>query len=60
WFNTAAPGIRRGVERANATMKRWHGMARVRYLGLARNNRHPQFVARATNMKRALVLMRAA
>jgi hypothetical protein len=31
-------------------------MARVRYLGVARNNCHLQFVACAMNMKRALVL----
>jgi hypothetical protein len=41
-------------------MKRWYGMSRVRYLGLARNNCHLQFVAAAMNMKRALVLMREA
>jgi transposase, IS5 family len=50
-------GIRSGVERAPATMKRWYGMSRVRYLGLARNNCHLQCVAMAMNMKRALVLM---
>jgi transposase, IS5 family len=49
--------IRCGVERAHATMKRWYGMSRVRYLGLARNACHLQFVAAAMNMKRALVLM---
>jgi IS5 family transposase len=38
-------------------MKRWYGMNRVRYLGLARNNCHLQFVATAMNMKRARVLM---
>jgi hypothetical protein len=26
--------VRSGVERSNATMKNWYGMARVRYLGL--------------------------
>lgn len=60
WFNTTAASVRCGVERANATMKRWYGMARVRYLGLARNNCHLQFVACAMNMRRALVLMRTA
>ena len=49
-----------GVERAFATMKRWYGMGRVRYLGLARNACHLQFVAMAMNMKRALVLIREA
>ena len=41
-------------------MKRWYGMGRVRYLGRAGNACHLQFVAMAMNMKRALVLMRAA
>jgi len=35
-------------------------MARVRYLGLARNHCHLQLVACAMNMKRALVLLGAA
>jgi len=60
WFNVWASSVRSGVERANATMKRWYGMSRVRYLGLARNNCHLQFVVLAMNMKRALVLMREA
>ncbi len=59
WFNTTASSIRSGVERANATMKRWYGMTRVRYLGLARNNCHLQFVVCAMNMKKALVLLAA-
>jgi len=60
WVNAWAASIRSGVERANATMKRWYGMGRVRYLGLPRNACHLQFVALAMNMKRALVLMREA
>jgi IS5 family transposase len=56
WCNAWASGIRSGVERAPATMKRWYGMSRVRYLGLARNACHLQFVAMAMNMKRTLVL----
>ena len=60
WFNTTASSVRSGVERANATMKNWYGMARVRYRGLARNHCHLQFVACAMNMKRARVLLRAA
>jgi transposase, IS5 family len=43
---------------AFATMKRWYGVGRVRYLGRARNACHLQLVAMAMNMKRALVLMR--
>jgi len=57
YANHWAGRIRSAVERAPATMKRWYGMGRVRYLGLARNNCHLQFVATAMNMKRALVLM---
>lgn len=59
WFNGTASSVRVGVERSNATIKRWYGMTRVRYLGLARNNRHLRFVACAMNMKRALVLLAA-
>ncbi len=59
WFNRTASSVRCGVERSNATMKRWYGMTRVRYLGRARNNCHLQFVACAMNMKRALVLAKA-
>jgi transposase, IS5 family len=40
-------------------MKRWCGTGRVRYLGLARNACHLQFVAIAMNMKRALALTSA-
>jgi IS5 family transposase len=60
WFNKTASSVRVGVERANATMKNWYGMARVRYRGLARNHCHLQFVAMAMNMKRARVLLAAA
>ena len=59
WFNKTASRIRVGVERANATMKNWYGMAKVRYLGLDRNNCHLQFVAMAMNMKRARLLIAA-
>jgi len=37
----AGASVRAGVERANATMKNWYGMAKVRYRGLARNNCPP-------------------
>jgi hypothetical protein len=49
--------VRSAVERAFATMKRWYGMGRVRYLGLARNACHLQLVAVAMNRNRALVVM---
>jgi transposase, IS5 family len=58
-FNTTASSVRSGGEPSNATMKNWYGKARVRYLGLARNHCHLQFVACAMNMKRALVLLGA-
>jgi Transposase DDE domain len=51
-----ASSVRSAVERAFATMKRWYGMSRVRYLGLARNACHLKFVVMAMNMKRALAL----
>ena len=51
--NARAGSVRSAVERAFATMKRWYGMGRVRYLGLARNACHLQLVAIAMNMKRA-------
>ena len=57
FINAWAASIRSGVERAFATMKRWYGMSRVRYLGLTRNACHLQFVAAAMNMKWALALM---
>jgi transposase, IS5 family len=60
FHNAWAGSVRSAVERAFATMKRWYGMGRVRYPGLARNACHLQFVAMAMNMKRALVLRRAA
>ena len=60
WFNLAVSGVRSGVERANATMKNWYGMARVRYRGLGRNHCHLHFVACAMNIKRARVLLGAA
>jgi len=59
-MNAWSSSIRSAVERAPATRKRWYGMRRVRYLGLARNACHLQFVAMAMNMKRALVLMQQA
>ena len=59
-MNAWSSSIRCAVERANATMKRWYAMSRVRYRGLARNACHLQVVATAMNMKRALVLMQNA
>src|SRR3974377_2554750 len=60
WFNKTASSVRVGVERANATMKNWYGMAKVRYRSLGRTHCHLPFVAMAMNMKRARVLMAGA
>ena len=38
WFNKTASSVRLGVERANATMKNWYGMGKVRYRGVARHH----------------------
>jgi transposase, IS5 family len=57
-MNAWSSSIRCSVERANATLKRWYGLSRVRYLGLARNACHLRFVVAAMNMKRAIVLMK--
>jgi IS5 family transposase len=56
WFNKAVAGIRAGVERRFAVMKRHYGCRRVRYLGLIRNACHLHLLCTAINLKRALVL----
>jgi len=56
WFNKAVSPIRSGVERGFATMKRYYGYQRVRYLGLARNRCHLNLMCAAINLRRALVL----
>lgn len=56
WFNKAVSSIRSGVERGFATMKRYYGYQRVRYLGLARNRCHLNLMCAAINLRRALVL----
>lgn len=48
--------IRAEVEGIFATLKRWMGMQRVRYRGLAKNRSHWFLVALAYNMKRAAKL----
>jgi len=48
--------IRAQVEGVFATLKRWMGLAQVRYKGLARNRSHWFLVALAYNMNRALKL----
>ena len=48
--------IRAEVEGVFATLKRWMGLARVRYRGLHRNTSHILLVAIAYNMKRSLRL----
>lgn len=56
WFNKAVAPIRAGVERSFATMKRWYGYHRVRYIGLRRNACHLHLMSTAINLRRALVL----
>lgn len=56
WFNKAVAPIRAGVERTFATLKRWYGFRRVRYLGLTRNSCHLQLLCAAINLRRALAL----
>ena len=48
--------IRAQVEAVFATLKRWFGLAKVRYRGLDKNLSHIQLVAIAYNMKRSLRL----
>jgi len=56
WLNKALSPIRSGVERGFATMKRYYGYRRVRYIGLARNRCHLNLMCAAINLRRALVL----
>lgn len=56
FLNSLWSGVRSGVERSFATMKRHYSLNRVRYFGLRRNHAHFQIVAFAINLKRVLVL----
>lgn len=56
WFNKAVSPIRAAVERGFATMKRYYGYRRVRYIGLARNRCHLNLMCAAINLRRALAL----
>lgn len=58
-MNKAISPIRSAVERCFGTLKRSYGWCRVRYLGLARNATHLDFLAAAMNLRRALVLTAA-
>lgn len=49
--------IRAEVEGVFATLKRWFGLASVRYRGLTKNNSHFLLAATAYNMKRSLRLI---
>jgi transposase, IS5 family len=51
--NALIAARRAGVEQVFASLKRWLGLARVRYCGLVRNAAHLHLVALAYNMKRA-------
>jgi IS5 family transposase len=55
-MNRAISPIRTAVERCFGTLKRSYGWRRVRYIGLARNATHLDFLAAAMNLRRALVL----
>jgi IS5 family transposase len=48
--------VRAQVEGVFATLKRWMGFDRVRYVGLAKNTTHLHLVALAYNMRRAVKL----
>jgi IS5 family transposase len=54
--NALIAPVRAEVEGVFATLKRWMGLARVRYRGLPRNHSHFHLAATAYNMKRALKL----
>lgn len=60
FLNALWSGVRSGVERSFATMKRHYGLDRVRYFGLRRNHAHFQILAFAINLKRVLVLASSA
>lgn len=54
--NALIAPIRAQVEGVFATLKRWFGLASVRYRGLPKNASHLHLAATAYNMKRALKL----
>ena len=54
--NALISPIRAAVEGVFATLKRWMGLAKVRYRGLAKNQSHFHLAATAYNMKRSLKL----
>ena len=58
-LNKAISPIRTAVERCFGTLKRSYGWRRARYIGLARNATHLDFLATAMNLRRALVLTAA-
>lgn len=54
--NALIAPIRAEVEGVFATLKRWMGLAKVRYRGLCKNQNHLNLIATAYNMKRMLKL----
>ena len=54
--NALIAPVRAQVEGVFATLKRWMGFDRVRYVGLAKNQAHLHVVGIAYNMRRALQL----
>lgn len=57
-INKAYGKIRSSVEKFFGTAKRSYGIRQARYLGLAKNQLHMEFVAICYNLKRALTIMK--
>jgi IS5 family transposase len=58
-WNRRQNRIRTAIERKMNDLKRWCGLARMRFIGLARNRLWVMFGAMACNLKRSLVLLAA-
>jgi len=58
-FNRLHAGVRSTVERVFGVLKQHYGMAKARYLGLARNRTRFELMCVAHNMKRGLSLQQA-
>ena len=58
-FNRLHSGVRSTVERVFGVLKQHYGMARARYLGLARNRTRFELMCVAHNIKRGLSLQQA-
>ena len=58
-FNRLHSGVRSTVERVFGVLKQHYGMAKARYLGLARNRTRFELMCVAHNIKRGLSLQQA-